>query len=122
MEVYQSTEQTQKLTTSKTAKGILCILSWYPFIWTVGVLIYGLIKNHVAVASNFLIVFLMCTWVVFIYIGTLTWLFLIIYLPLKKKVTFTKTLLYILIAALGTLAAIYVYEYDVFNSGVKYID
>ena len=122
METYQTINHTKDLKTGSPAKKILSILSWYPFIWTVGILVYGLIKSHFLTASHFLIVGILSTWVIFIYVGALTWLGLLIYLPLKKKITIKQTILYVLILSLGAMAAYYVFEYDIFGSGVKYID
>jgi len=64
----------------------------------------------------------MLTWVIFIYVGFLTWLALLIYLPLKKKISAKQGLIYFSIFLLGTVAAYYTYEYDLLNSGIKYVD
>lgn len=66
--------------------------------------------------------FVMTTWVVAFYIGILTWLGLAIFLFVKKKMTGKVFLFQVIIAIVGTIAAYFVYEYDIFGSGVKYID
>lgn len=94
----------------------LNFLCAYPFLWTLGILFGGLLKSHLV------IVFVMLTWVIYVYAGLLSILGLIIYLPIKKKITIKQTVTYILIFTIGTLAAYFVTEYDIFSSGVKYMD
>ena len=103
-------------TSGKTAKTILMVLTAYPAFWTLAILVSGLLKSHM------LVMFIMLTWVVAFYIGTLTWLALAIYLTATKKTTFKTILIHLLIVAIGIVAAYFVYEYDVFGSGVKGID
>jgi len=105
-----------KPTSVNTAKTILKILTAYPAIWTVGILLAGLLKSHT------FLMFVMLTWVVAFYIGTLTWLGLAIYLSVKKKITIKEILFHLLIVAAGITAAYFVSEYDILGSGVKYID
>jgi len=74
--------------------------------WTTGILIYALVKSQV------LIVTIMFTWVLFLYFGSLTWVGLLIFLTVKKRITIKRTLLHVLILAIGTLVAYYVCEED----------
>jgi len=116
METIHTINHTLSQVKGKTINRILNILSYYPFIWTAGVLIYALIK------IDFLILGIMFTWVIFLYFGLLTWLGLLNFQSLKKRITIKQTVLHILILTLGTLLAYYVLEYDLLGSGVKYMD
>jgi len=101
-----------------TSKRIFIISSWYPVFWTIAILIYTLSKNY----FPYTIVPVMMSWVLMIYVGSLTWLGLLIYLPIKKILTIKQTIAYILLVFIGIYIAILITEYDVFSSGVKYID
>ena len=50
--------------------------------WTITILIGAFFQ---ILMTTYLITFVMLTWVIFIYVGFLTWLALLIYLPLKKR-------------------------------------
>ena len=106
----------QQPTSGSTAKTMLKILTAYPAIWTVGILVGGLLKIHSFV------VFIMLTWVVALYVGSLTWLGLSVYLTVTKRITLKEILIHLAISVIGIVAAYFVYEYDVLGSGVKYID
>lgn len=107
-------------TTPKPISGktlnVLRLLSAYPLFWTIGILLGGLLK------SPSFVIFIMATWVIALYIGTLTWLGLAIYLTLKKKITTKEILLHLIFVITGIIAAYFVYEFDILNSGVKYKD
>jgi len=100
----------------RNAKNILRVLSAYPFIWTLGILLGGLVKSQAIVMIT------MFTWVVAFYLGTLTWLGLTIYLTATKKITAKEVLIHLLVICMGIIAAYLVSEYNILNSGVKYID
>ena len=103
-------------TSGKTATTLLKVLTAYPAFWTLAILVSGLLK------SQTLLAFIMVTWVVAFYIGTITWLALAIYLTATKRVTLRTILIHLLIVCISIVAAYFVYEYDVFCSGVKYLD
>jgi hypothetical protein len=109
-------ETTQLIIPSGKATKILTILSTYPILWTVAILVYALVK------SSAVYVGIMMTWVLYVYFGSFTWFGLLIYLNVKKKITLRQTLTHALIVAIGILIAYYVVEYDVLSSGVKYMD
>jgi hypothetical protein len=100
----------------KKAENILKILTAYPAFWTLGILLAGLLKSHS------LIMVIMFTWVLAFYFGILLWLGLAIFLLVKKRISFKKVIFHFLIASAGIVSGCFVAEYDVFGSGVKYID
>ena len=91
-------------------------LSWYPFIWAISILIVGLLK------SPWLLFPIMAIWMVYVYVGSLVWIFLVFYLPIKKKITWSKLLLNILILVSGIALALVVAHYDITNSGITTFD
>jgi len=101
---------------TSTSEKFLSILSWYPYLWTAGVLIYALTKVDALIAV------VMFSLVLFIYVGSLTWLALLTFLTVKKKITLTQSLLQVFILATGIFVAYCVMEYDILGSGVKYMD
>ena len=95
---------------------LLRALTSYPLFWTLLVLTSGLLQSRI------ILMFAMLTWVVALFLGVITWLCLSIYLTVTKKISIKELILHLLVVAIGTLTAYFVMEYDVFNSGVKYID
>lgn len=116
MALIQFIANTYPPTKDGKANRILTILSWYPFIWTVGVLVYALVK------IKYLIFGIMLSWVLYLYFGLLTWLGLLIFLSIKQRITIKQTLLHVIIFLVGTLVAYYVYENNILGSGVKFMD
>ena len=102
----------------KIWKRILTGLSSYPLAWSVAILFCA----YFNILDSYLIVFIMITWVIALYFGALSWLGLLIYLLWRKALNLKQGMLHLLIAIIGIAAAYYTVEYDIFNSGVKYID
>jgi Na+-driven multidrug efflux pump len=102
--------------TKKAAKIILTILTFYPLFWTVGILLGGLLQ------SDGLVMFIMLTWVLAFFGGVPTWLTLVIYLAVEKQISIKEVFLHLITATMGIITAYLVYEFDVFSSGVKFID
>jgi hypothetical protein len=121
METYQSLKQSRENLKIRLALQLLKVLSWYPFLLTIGILMIGTFQKYYII-KNFMLLAIASTFVIYFYIGVITWSFLIIYLPLKKKITLKQTLIYFLIVAIGYYAVYYVVSYDILNSGVKYMD
>ena len=67
-------------------------------------------------------VFIMIIWVIAFYLGPLFWLGLLLFLLWRKEITLKQGVLHFLIAVKGIIAAYYTVEYDIFNSGIKYMD
>lgn len=103
-------------TVGKSPKIILHLLTWYPLMWTIGILLYALVK------SQPLIMAVMFSCALFFYLGLITWIGLLIYMSVKKRMTSKEVLLHIIILSLGIIAAYGVFEYDILGSGVKYMD
>jgi hypothetical protein len=116
MNATESIKPTYTPGKGSAAISILNILTLYPLIWTAGILIYALVKIKA------FIIFIMLTWVIFICLGSLSWIGLLIFLTVKKKITIKQTVLHVLIFTIGSLVAYYVLENDVLNSGIKYMD
>jgi hypothetical protein len=92
------------------------VLSIYPLIGTLGVLLGGLLK------IKFIVWLAVASWVVNLYIGSLVWFGLIIYLAIKKRISPKELLLQVLIISIGIASACYVVVNDTLGSGAKYID
>lgn len=114
--MYSMENKTGENVSGKGAKTLLRGLSIYPFVATVGFLLGG------AIDSTFLVWLTLLTFVFALYLGTLVWLGLALYLLLKKKMLLKEILLYFIVALTGALAAYVVIEYDILSSGAKYID
>jgi hypothetical protein len=115
------TTSTINLTTKSPTTGgplikLFQILSWYPFAFVAMLLLSGLIKSH------FLASFAILTLVIYIFMGSITWLVSLICLLVKKKISSRQIILNVIILATGIIAAYFVVEYDILSSGAKYID
>lgn len=114
--MYSMGNKTVENVSGKGAKALLRGLTIYPFVATAGFLIGG------AIESTLLVWIILLTFVWALYLGTITWLVLVIYLLYKKKMAAKEALLYFIMALTGALAAYVVIEYDILSSGAKYID
>ena len=98
------------------AINIVELLTWYPLFFAISSLVGSYFK------WDPFIMFIMPTWMIAFYIGSLLWLILIIWLLVRKIISMKKTLIYFLIAAVGIVISFLVWSYDFFNYGFKYID
>lgn len=112
----QTVQSSGNSSSLQAGKNLLKVLSSYPLFWCVAILLGGYLQNH------FFIMFIMITWMLFTYVGSLLWLILVIYYLEGKKMTWKEAGIHFIVAVTGIIAAYYIWMYDVFNNGVKYID
>ncbi|MFA6261975.1 MAG: hypothetical protein WC760_10940 [Bacteroidia bacterium] len=106
----------QSQISGNVALAVTRVLSFYPVIGTVLVLSGGLLK------FKLLVWLAIASFVFVLYMGSCTWLIFTIYLTRKKRISKKEILLQILTAATGILLAYYTIEFDILDSGAKYID
>src|SRR5438105_2377273 len=94
----------------------LMFLSWFPLTLAIGILIGVLVK------WQRLLDFLFGFYGMVLIFVIPVWLFLIIYLRIKEKITIKQCLIYILIFVFGFIAVEYIIDHDIFSSGLKWRD